>query len=344
MKIALLNTITPFVRGGAEIAVEGLNHHLRLHGHDPTIFRIPFPEDAREPLISTYLAARMLRFDNYDRVITFKFPAYCVEHPGKVMWMFHQFRQVYDLWEKPEGLSMHPDGKAIRVLVERADNINIPKSRHVYVIAQEVANRLQKYNNVQSSVLPTPLDDPSVYYCSNQGDYLYFPSRINSLKRQHLAVEAMKYTKSNVKLVITGICPDKNYLSDMRDTISKNNLEKKVLIRNEWIDDKEKIKLMAESLGVVYIPLLEDAGGLVTMESFYSQKPVIACTDSGGILELVENNVTGLVAEPTPKKIAEAMDKLYENKAIAEKMGVTAFEEITRRKITWENTIAKLLL
>ena len=344
VRVALLNTVAPYIRGGAEIAVDSLNHHLQIHGHDSTIFRVPFPYDFGEPLMSTHLSIRTLRFDHYDRVIAFKFPAYCAQHPRRVMWMFHQFRQVYDLWGKDGGFQPDPVGIAVRTLVKMADDTEIPKSRHVYVNAQEVANRLLEHNNIHCEVLPPPVHDETVYYCGGQDDYIYYPSRVTSLKRQHLAIEAMKYVKSGVRLMVTGQCPEPNFLAIIRDTICKNNLEKKVIFRNEWIDEEEKIKLLANSLGVIYIPLLEDSCGYVTMEGFYSRKPVITCYDSGGTKELVENSRTGFISEPTPQKLAEAMDLLYEDKTKAEKMGQAAFEEITQRELTWEHTINKLLL
>ena len=344
MRVALLNTITPYVRGGAEVAVDALDYHLRLHGHDSTIFRLPFPYNYEEPLISTQLAARTLRFDHYDRVITFKFPAYCVQHPGKVVWMFHQFRQVYDLWGKPDGLKPDSVGQSIRMMVKMADDYEIPKSRNVYVNSREVASRLLAHNQIPSKVLPPPVHDESVYYLDSYGDYVYMPSRITPLKRQLLAVEAMQYVKSGVKLVITGLCQEPEYLEMINGIVQKSKLKKKVILRNEWIDESEKIKLLAGSLGVIYIPLLEDSCGYVTMEGFYSHKPVITCSDSGGTHELVEYNKTGLIVEADPMIIAEAMDILYEDKSMAEKMGSEAFKEITQRQLTWEHTITKLLL
>ena len=50
---------------------------------------------------------------------------------------------------------------------------------------------------------------------------------------------------------------------------------------------------------VVYAPYDEDYG-YVTLQAFLAGKPVITTTDAGGVLEWVEHEVTGLVAEPTP--------------------------------------------
>lgn len=344
MRIALFNTMAPFVRGGAEILVDDLAEQLRLRGHEVALFRIPFPNNYEVPLLETILASRMFRFDEYDRVIAFKFPAYCLNHPNKVMWFFHQFRQVYELYDKQYGLVDDDLGKAIKSILTQIDNNEIPQSRHIYSNAQEVTKRLWKYNKINSEVLNPPLKNMNDYYNESIGDYIYYPSRITELKRQHLAIEAMRYVKSEVKLIISGKCDEVDYFCSLEQIIKKNNLHNKVKIENRWISDEEKMKYLANSLAVMYIPYKEDSCGFVTMEGFYSAKPVISCKDSGGTVEFIDDNITGLFADPNPEDIAQKMDKLYKDKNLALQMGKKAKEEITRRNITWDETIRRLLL
>lgn len=343
MKVALLNTMTPYVRGGAEILVDDLAAQLCLHGHNVEMFRLPFPLSAESPLVQTIAAARMLRLDNYERVIAFKFPAYCVRHPAKVMWMFHQFRQVYELWGTEYGLQANPTTEVIRTVIKTADDEDISKSRHIYTNAREVTNRLLKFNNIKSEVLSPPLLNAEAYYSGATGDYMFYPSRITTFKRQHLAIEAMWYVKSDVKLIIAGKCDEMGYAEKLGNLIQKFNLHNRVQVINEWISDEKKIDLMANSLGVMYIPYKEDSCGFVSMEGFYSSKPVVSCIDSGGTSELIDDGKDGYITEATPEALALVMDKLYEDKQKAEQMGVAARKEILRRNITWPETIRRLL-
>ena len=342
MRIALLNTFSPFVRGGAEILVDDLHEQLRLHGHEVYLHRIPFPSSFEAPLMATIEAARLLCFDEFERVIAFKFPAYCIRHREKVMWMFHQFRQVYDLWGKEYGLQPGPLGDRIRSIIRAADNEDIPHSRHIFTNALEVSSRLRKFNNIDSEVLPPPLKHQELYYTENTGDYFFYPSRLTPLKRQHLAIEAMCHVQSGARLVVAGVS-EVGYFRQLQEIIRSYNLEKRVELRNEWITDDEKRSLMANALGVIYIPYNEDSYGFVSMEAFYSAKPVIACVDSGGTREIIEDGINGFVTEPTAKAIAGAMDRLYYDKLMAEKMGRAGLDEIIRRDITWSSTIRRLL-
>lgn len=343
MKIALLNTMTPYIRGGAEILVDNLYKQLQVYGHTPEIYRLPFPTSFEGPLIRTIAAARMLRFDDYDRVIAFKFPAYCVRHQSKVMWMFHQFRQVYDLWGTNYGLQSDAKMESLRHIIKEADEKDISLSRHIYTIAGEVTKRLKQYNHINSQVIYPPLDNIEKYNNNSTGDYFFYPSRINALKRQQLAVEAMRYVNSGVKLIIAGKEDEQGYIEAIYKTVRMYNLEERVTIINEWISEEYKRELIANSLGVMFIPYKEDYG-FVTLEAFYSSKPVITCEDAGGPSEFVDDGLFGYTTGPSPVAIAKAMDMLYDDKNLAERMGIAAHEGILEKNITWTETIRRLLL
>ncbi len=342
MKIALVNTASLFVRGGAEILVDDLMGQLQKRGHIVELFRLPFPIDFEMPLVNLIEASKMLRFDDYDRVIAFKFPAYCVVHRNKSVWMFHQFRQVYELWGTEYGFPDDPKYYPLRNLIMHADD-DLATSRHTFTNAYEVTNRLKKYNGISSEVLNPPLENVDKYVPGKTGDYFFYPSRVNSFKRQLLAVEAMQYVESDVKLVIAGVCEDEEYRNQIISFIKKHKLEDKVQFENRWISNEEKYEWMSNCLASMYLAYKEDSCGFVSMEAFYCAKPVITCTDSGGTAELIEEGKTGFFCNPDPKEIASAMDKLYFNKQQSTKMGQDARDEIIKRDYTWENTIRRLL-
>ena len=345
MRVALFNTMSPFVCGGAELLVEDLRDELSKRGHDAFLFRLPFPNDffSSDKLFSAVLASKLLDFSEYDCVIAFKFPAFYVVHSNKVLWLFHQFRQVYEMYGQEYGFHDDLTGKAVREIISGNDNINILGAKHVFTNAYECSNRLKKYNGIDSIVLNPPLKDWEKYHFKSLGDYIYYPARFSRLKRQHLAVEAMKYTQTDVRLIIDGVCPEPEYDREIKTTIKENRLESKVIYKNAWISDDDKIRGYSECLAALYIAYKEDSCGFGTMESFYSSKPVISCTDSGGTYELIEHDKSGLFVEPTPECLAKAMDELYNNREKTLEMGLNARREIMRRNINWDETIRKLL-
>lgn len=343
MRIAIFNTMTPYVRGGAEILVDDLHSNLVKRGHSVTLFRVPFPNDYEVKLLELVTCVKLLNFNDYDRVICIKYPTFSVLHRNKTIWMCHQFRQVYDLWNLEFGLKDEDYNRAIRTVVTTIDNNDISNSSKIFTISDETMKRLEEHNNIKSEVLYPPVSNEEALYYENIGDYLFYPSRITELKRQLLAIQAMAYTKTDVKLVITGICENNDYLAEIENAMRNPKISKSVKFINSWITEEEKCKYMANSLGCIFIPHNEDYG-YITLEAFLCKKSVITCKDSGGPTYFVDDEITGFVVDSNPKSIAEAMDRLYNNKKMAKKMGQNGYKKIHELNITWDETIRRLLI
>jgi len=72
-------------------------------------------------------------------------------------------------------------------------------------------------------------------------------------------------------------------------------------------------------------------------------KPVITCTDSGGPLELVEHEGTGLIVAPEPAAVAAAIDRLYDDSALVVALGQAGRRRYRELEISWERIVARLL-
>ncbi len=343
MKIALVNNWSPFAYGGAELLVEELRKKLIDYGHKAIVVKIPFINSAWRNIPDYILSSRLNYYYDVDRVIAFKFPAYLVNHPNKIIWLLHQFRQAYDLWESPyQDVTSSYEVSAIRNLVINADNNFFKEAKKIYTNSKVVSGRLKKYNGFNSEVLYPPLIDSDKYNCREYGDYIFYPSRITRGKRQHLAIEAMKYTKSKVRLIIAGNSESNLYFNSLKKLVSDNNLSEKVKIIHRWISLKEKVNLFSSSLGTAYLPYYEDSYGYVTMESYQAKKPVVTLSDSGGTSILVKKNKTGYIVNPEPKLLAEKFDQLYNSKKKAIDLGTAGYYHMQSLKITWDNVIKKL--
>jgi glycosyltransferase involved in cell wall biosynthesis len=106
---------------------------------------------------------------------------------------------------------------------------------------------------------------------------------------------------------------------------------------------KEIARWVGGALACAYIPYDEDSLGYVTMEAVASAKAVLTTTDSGGLLELV-NEHTGKVTAPTSEALAEGLAALWENPKRTRALGVSAQEAWRRRAISWDATIERLLM
>ncbi len=347
MRILIATAHVPFIRGGAEIHAENLRDALRAAGHEAEIIAIPFKWYPPEKILDHMLACRLLDVTEVagtkvDLLIGLKFPAYLIPHTNKVLWILHQHRTAYELWDHPlTDLVYYPNGTEVRDAIREADRQLIPEARAVYANSQNVAERLQKYCGIASTPLYHPPPGAEKFYTAEARDYLFFPSRLCLPKRQSLVLEALALTREGVRVKFAGSPDNPSYANDLQQLARKLRVHNRVEWLGEIVED-EKREMYAHALGVIYPPMDEDYG-YVTLEAMLSSKPVVTCTDSGGPLEFVTHGRTGLITEPTPEKLAEAFDTLWTERDRAREMGAEGRRRYESMDLSWERVVRTLL-
>lgn len=347
MRILIATTHVPFIRGGAELHAEGLRDALLTAGHEADIVAVPFKWYPPEKVLDHMLACRLLDLTEVmgtpvDLLIGLKFPAYLIPHPRKVLWILHQFRTAYDLWNHDLGdLIYTPDGAKIRDAIRQADRALIPEARRVYANSGNVAARLKYFCDIEAQPLYHPPPNADQFYSEDAQDYFFFPSRLCLPKRQALVLESLSHTKHPVRVQFAGTADQPSYLNDLR-TLARNL---RVQDRVEWlgqVTEEEKRELYARCLAVIYPPLDEDYG-YVTLESMLAAKPLVTCKDSGGPLEFVRHEQTGMITDPDPQSLASALDTLWNDREKARVWGNRGRALYGEINISWSNVLEKLL-
>ncbi len=347
MRILIATTHVPFIRGGAEVHAEGLRDALQAAGHDVEIVAVPFKWYPPEKVLDHMLACRLLDLTEVagtpvDLLIGLKFPAYLIPHPRKVLWILHQFRTAYDLWDHELGdLIYRSDGAEVRDAIRDADRRLIPEARRIFANSGNVAARLKYFCGIDAVPLYHPPPNAEKFFTKPAADYIFFPSRLCLPKRQALVLEALAHTKRPVRVKFAGAADQPAYKNELRSLAHKLRVQDRV----EWlglISEEEKRELYAFSLAVIYPPLDEDYG-YVTLEAMLAEKPVITCTDSGGPLEFVRHLETGLIAEPQAQSIAGALDSIWENREAAKNWGEAGRSLYRTMNISWDGVVRKLL-
>jgi glycosyltransferase involved in cell wall biosynthesis len=343
VKVAVLTNRVPFVHGGAEELCEHLVRNLHRAGVDAEAFRLPFTWEPAERLVEEMLIARSLRLEGVDRVIALKFPAYLVPHPNKVVWLVHQYRQAYDLWDADaSNIPRTARGRYLRRCIGTADRLAMCEARHVFTISPTVSRRLRHYNGVGSVVLPTPLNDPELFTGGVSHGYIFAGGRINAGKRQALLLDALCYAPG-IRLVIAGPADSPSDAARLEERMRRHGLSDRVTMQTHFLPRRELAELVNHAQAVAYLPFDEDDAGYVTMEAFAAGKPVITASDSGGVLELVRHGQTGWVAQPTPPALAAALLEAAADPRRAAAMGENARQAWRALGLTWPATIARLL-
>ncbi|MCF8002733.1 MAG: glycosyltransferase family 4 protein [Chromatiaceae bacterium] len=340
MRILVAANITPFLHGGADYHIEGLTNALQAQGYEALCLRLPFnyhrPADISS--LMDFCDGLDLERPNgipVDALISLQFPAYAVQHPNHRVWIMHQHRSAYELFDPATASA---EDQALRARILAFDQRSLGRIRHRFANSARVAERLRQFNGLEAEPLYHPPHAAEHFYSAEPEGYLFFPSRFETLKRQELLIRAARHLQTSVVFLLAG---DGGQRPHCERLITKLGVAARVRLLGR-VSEAEKRAFYAHSLGVFYGPKDEDYG-YVTLEAMLASKPVISCTDSGGPLELVQHEQTGLVVEPTPEAIAAAADRLYRDQALAQALGRAGRQRYRELGISWPAVVQRLL-
>lgn len=371
----------PYVVGGAEKLWWGLATHFNEHtAHQAEIIKLPSPEQDIASLIRSYEAFSTLDLSAFDIVISGKYPAWIVGHPRHVCYMLHRLRGLYDCYpgtlEITGELAVHPGVAALREFMRRFRSSRTalpeffgrwnelmaqgnkpaglfdfpgPLARELVHWLDEIALSplaITRYAAISATVAKRPgyfpegvevaVAHPPPHRTMQPGtrfEHFFTVSRLDGPKRVGLIVEAMRQVKTDIPLIVGGTGPDEA-------NIRKISADDPRIRFVGFQSDAEVGELYRNALAVPFVPYQEDYG-LIAVEAMQSAKAVITTKDSGGPCELVQDGVTGFVCDDTVESIATAMQRLADDRALAESMGRKAL--VRASAVTWE-VVADTLL
>ena len=161
---------------------------------------------------------------------------------------------------------------------------------------------------------------------------------IRKYKGLDILLDAMKILKENAKsktqnpkLLVAGEFyeDEKTYLQQ----INRLGLSDDVILRTDFIPDSE-VKYYLCAADAVIQPYRHATQSGVTPLAYHFEKPMIV-TNVGGLPSMVPNEKVGLVAEPTPESIANAILRFYQ-------LGENYFLPHLRsekKKYSWRNLV-----
>jgi len=272
-----------------------------------------------------------------DLVIATNFPSYFVRHPRKVVWLLHQHRNAYDVSDMPwSDFSLEDTALEDQRLLADWDARVLEEAEHIYTISGVVADRLLRFNGLPATPLyhPPPLHES--LHPGPFGDYVFSAKRLEHNKRPDLMIKGIAASRSGVRLVVAGSGSLEGELRSLARRLSAGD---RVDLLG-FVSDEDLVRQYANALAVIYTPFDEDYG-YVTLQAFLAGKPVITAKDAGGVLEWVEDGVTGLVTDGTPAALGDAIDRLAGDRELARRMGDAGRERV--RELRWDTVVERLL-
>jgi glycosyltransferase involved in cell wall biosynthesis len=139
-------------------------------------------------------------------------------------------------------------------------------------------------------------------------------------------------------LVIAGDGPE---ATNLRRLVKKLEIEGSVLMLGS-LPHRRVLKLMAAA-DVFVLPSLMESFGLVLLEAMMAGAPIV-CTRVGGVPEVIENGVNGLMVPPADDDaLASAILTILNDRELAKRLSRNGLK-IARERFNWEKTARETLV
>jgi glycosyltransferase involved in cell wall biosynthesis len=346
----------------------------------PSVSRSPFGVVVRDELWAAapeyfrYVALleRVLDLDvpDADVVLSTQPPSFAVRHPRQLSLFFHHLRIYYDLSEvylAAGFVEPHLHLEAQRH-VRRIDEVHLANVTRFLVASNEVHSRLTGYHDFEApiSTLKIGITREWAGAGGNNERHVLCVSRHEFPKRTELFVLAMLLSE-HLRAVMVGAGGRLARVQWLHREVLEGRIDAAALgDLDTWcntgladadpadvterqpgrgvrflqgVEDRDLLELYQSALCVV-APAFREDYGLTALEAMRLGVPVVVCRDGGGLTELVEHGVSGLVVDPTPMAISDAVNTIAASPELRRTMGENGREIAAR--YNWSATRSQL--
>jgi glycosyltransferase involved in cell wall biosynthesis len=322
--------------------------------------------------LNTIRRFEQLDLGEYDAVLCTQPGSYAVPHPHKVVLFYHHLRAFYDLQEAIESARRHDVAlfQLAAFIVRDIDGLYLTADVPILAGSRRVTQRLADHNGLDANVtvFDAGLDEAFLQFdrpvtferpiCVGRHE---FP------KRTELFLHAMQHVQGLEGRVIgagsltgrlkgldawlrvrhRGACAvdddrlwrdEALYLSDETLRAAVDRVTPDGPAATQFLSRLSQAELLDEYARALCVvcPAFDEDFGLTCLEGMACGKPVIACRDGGGYLELIEDGVDGFLVEPTGPAIAAAIEQ-FRDVDLARAMGERGRQKA--RAFTWTRAI-----
>jgi glycosyltransferase involved in cell wall biosynthesis len=229
------------------------------------------------------------------------------------------------------------DDVEFRQKLIKMDTETLKSYKKVYTNSKNTAQRLKKFNHIDSTPLYHPPKLAGKYFNRNPGNYILSVGRLDPLKRIDILIRCLRFCDSRIRCKIAGIGPE---LKSLKKIAEEYGVSDRIDFLG-FVSDEELLELYAESAFVFFAPKDEDYG-YITLEAFLSKKAVLTAQDAGGPLEFVENGINGIVINsPDDREVAKHVQSLFFDKERCRSYGINGYQKV--KDICWDDVINALV-
>ncbi len=147
--------------------------------------------------------------------------------------------------------------------------------------------------------------------------------RIEEIKGQFLVIEALaKLRDLNIKALIVGHTMDEEYLKSLKEKVKSLSLENQIIFTGFTKEVNEHMRLCDS----VVLATQKETFGLVVIEAMVNKACMIAA-NSGGPLEIIDDNINGMLFNRTSEDLAKKIEILYSDVKLKNRLAEAGYEK-----------------
>lgn len=309
-----------------------------------------------------------------DLVVSTQPPSFSHRHPRHLALFYHHQRVFYDLEDLYVAADFVDDEAIHRSAashMRRLDAPHLAAVTHYLTPSDTVADRLVRFNDRPDSGrflagIGVGEDSAGAHAPGRRGRVLCvgrheFPKRVELL----VAAAHLLPSEAEVTCIGGGSRLERTRLLDHRigtgvldvaslrpedlwcntgeaddDTPTRPDDDRGRMRFLGRVTDEELLAAYRDAICVV-APAYDEDYGLTAIEAMAHGRPVVVCRDGGGLAELVDDGVTGLVVDPDPHSLAVGIRRLTEDPVFAAELGANGLERA--RQLSWDAAAQQLL-
>jgi glycosyltransferase involved in cell wall biosynthesis len=343
LRVLVISAIVPFQNGDEHDIAQRLRLALIQEGNESDLACLPFDGYHRD-LPGQMLSFRLLDLSQWaDVVITIGAPGWAVSHPNKRVWFFSYHQPLYELWNTRFGVLDMPHNRILRQEIIEADRVCLREATRVLAASSTAIRSLNEYCGIDAALLRPPPPDIADSGQTERKKSIVCLGAFSDVARHELLITALKYTRSDVQLIIASESTSPSYKRYLEESICVAGVSDRVVVLDNLNDFNSCLMLLREARACVNVSYAASWCGLSLLYAYQLGLPVITCSDSHGVAEIVKACNQELVVPPEAEQLARVFDEVCSDWGLATKLGKAVRSESARLFPSWNDALEGLL-
>ncbi len=340
MRILLAASVSPFT-GREELHwMHAISKGIKELGFKIDTFMLPIVQN---PLLlpGQMMALRLLNIKAIcDLLITVGYPAFVLNHPRKRVLLFSLASPLHEWFDSEYGVLATPQYQSIRRDVQNAEKKCLLDAERIICGSTMLAKKLESEYSLNPSafILDDTCAEKSNINLPEKEFWVVAESTLEPCDRVDMLLDAVAFSNENWKLNIFVPSASGVYYSALLKRMKRLGIKERIVITTGSL----LLGVLENSFVHIMLRYMTTRIPECVIRAIKSNVPTLTLSDCGALLEVVMNNINGLIVEPNANKIAQTLDRISVDTKLAKQLSEGNHELVNR--VTDINTVIQRLV